>query len=103
MKLDYDILCAVMEFVADDKHEGVPTIAAISRTCKRMRFEGAKHLLSGVVEVFWIESVCSFCHFMLADRSTRLPLLKCLVLRLYRVDEDVVMQGPVAGPVNNCN
>ncbi|RDX42900.1 hypothetical protein OH76DRAFT_1410653 [Lentinus brumalis] len=77
-----------MGFMADHKKESIRTIAAISRTCKRMRFEGTKYLLSGTVELGLIKDICSFCRFMLADRSSRLPLLKSLVLRLYSLEEE---------------
>ncbi|RDX42899.1 hypothetical protein OH76DRAFT_1255080 [Lentinus brumalis] len=83
-----DILCTVMEFVANDEDGGISTISIISRTCKRMRFEGTKYLLSGIVELSSIKRVCSFCQFMLADKSTRLPLLKGLVLILYSIEEE---------------
>ncbi|RDX42896.1 hypothetical protein OH76DRAFT_1410645 [Lentinus brumalis] len=83
-----DILCTVVEFVADDKDGGIPTISAITRTCKRMRFEGTKYLLSGTVRLRSLDKACSFCHFMLADQSARLPLLKSLVLMLFSIVED---------------
>ncbi len=88
IKLHPDILCTVMEMVADDENESIPTISAITRTCKRMRLEGTKYLLSGTVTLSCVEKVCSFCHFMLADKSARLPLLKSLVLRVHSIEED---------------
>ncbi|KAI0715931.1 hypothetical protein C8T65DRAFT_828509 [Cerioporus squamosus] len=87
-KLNPDILCVVMGFVADDDDAGISTIAAISRTCKRMRFEGTKYLLSGTVELHLVDEICSFCHFMLADKPARLPLLKALVLSSDLLEED---------------
>ncbi len=85
--INFDILCAVIQFVAYDEDAGISTIAAISRTCKRMRFEASKYLLSGSVKLFRTEEICSFCRFMLADKSSRLPLLKALMLCLDSIKE----------------
>ncbi len=85
--LNPDILGAVLEFVAGED-DYMPTIAAITRTCKRMRLEGTKYLLSSTVpKLQLIEDICSFCHFMLAEPA-RLPLLKSLVLSCDSIEAD---------------
>lgn len=93
--LNYDILCRILQYITafvSDIDERDAIIAAISRTCKSLRFEGVKCLLSRTVSVdrTRCKRIASFCHFMLADPVRRIPLLRFLIVNVAQVTEENV-------------
>ncbi|KAI0715834.1 hypothetical protein C8T65DRAFT_726525 [Cerioporus squamosus] len=77
MKLDFDIIVAIMKSMEGDRFEGKNTISALSQTCKYLRREGVKSLLAHDLSLRGAR-VASICDFILADPTTRGPLLRTL-------------------------
>ncbi|TFK90182.1 hypothetical protein K466DRAFT_597157 [Polyporus arcularius HHB13444] len=91
--IGYDTLVEVIDVLADEgDDECRDTIVALSQTCRYLRAEGSRRLLSRPVRVNLIRQprlVAAFCHFMLGDPTVRSPFLRRLAVDVYDLKEDV--------------
>lgn len=88
----YDILVAVMNILAEEDYaKSRRTIAVISRTCRCLRVEGVRRLLSCPVRVNVLSQtrrVAPFCRLILGDPIVRIPLLRRLSVDVRHLEED---------------
>lgn len=91
----YDIVVEVMDLLINESPEDPDTwqtIGAISRTCKSLRVEGVRRLLSSTVYVNLMHQphlVSNFCDFMLSDPVGRGPNLRRLSVYVQHIEEEV--------------
>ncbi len=92
-KIAYDTLVEVIDVLANEGHDkDRDAIVALSQTCRYLRMEGTKRLLSRPVRVnlaMQPHRVAAFCHFMLGDPIVRLPLLRHLTITFHLLSEGV--------------
>ena len=74
MKIPYDILFEV--FKIQEAHGDLLGISLMGRTCRELRNEAAKHLLSHPITLRNARDVVSFSLFMQADEGNRFHLLR---------------------------
>ena len=88
----HDILVKVMDILGDENtYEAWRAIAVVSRTCKYLRMEGIRLLLSRRTHVNLPgqpHRVAPFCRLLLGDPDTRIPYLRRLTIRVLDLDED---------------
>ena len=91
-KISYDLLLKVMDLLAGDSdYQAQRTIAFLSRTCKDLRVEGVRRLLSRNIHVNLAGRplcVAPFCYFMLEDPPARLPLVRSLLVNVCQITEE---------------
>ncbi len=84
--IDFDVLTAIMKSVEGPYHENRSVISALSRTCKHLHLEGIKSLLACGADLGPAD-MASFGHFILADPTSRGPLLHSLGIRVAVVSD----------------
>ena len=87
----YDILIITMDILLkENAYTARGPIAAVSRTCRYLRREGVKRLLSHTVRVNLMarpQSVAPFCRFVLSDAMARIPLLRRFIVDVHQLGE----------------
>ncbi|RPD52888.1 hypothetical protein L227DRAFT_658605, partial [Lentinus tigrinus ALCF2SS1-6] len=92
--INHDILVEVMDLLAKEGSDKAwRTVAAIARTCRYLRVEGIRRLLSHTVHVNFHcmnqpHLVAPFCRFVLGDPITRLSFLRRLSVDMYHLEEN---------------
>ncbi len=91
-RITYDTLVQVIDTLAvEGNDEGRDTIVALSQTCRSLRVEATRRLLSHPLRVNLMRQprrVATFCLFMLGDPVVRLPLLHRLAVNVDNLKED---------------